>query len=140
MTSFLGQYACCKVIINLSPLQRKINSLNEMQQISGHFVIYKPVLVNRYGDLIAWGSPQFRYSKGFLKYFWIYVGIFARFIARSRVIAHPQLWFNLSQKTHWALGREISVVSGTGPIKLILQYLLTSQFSINKVSIEWIRI
>ena len=41
------------VIKNLSPLKREVDSLNEMEQISGQFVIYKPVLAIKYGNLIA---------------------------------------------------------------------------------------
>ena len=52
-TSFHGEYASCKVIINLSPLKRKVDSLNEMQQISGDFVIYRNDLAIKYGDFIV---------------------------------------------------------------------------------------
>ena len=41
------------VIKNLSPLKREVDSLKEMEQISGQFVIYKSVLAIKYGDLIA---------------------------------------------------------------------------------------
>ena len=72
-----------------------------MEQISGCFMIYKPVLAIKYGDFIAWGSLQLRYSNGFLKYLKNFVRIFARVIARSWVIL---LW----AKNPWALG-QISV-------------------------------
>ena len=87
--------------INLSPLKRTVNSLNEIEQISGQFMIYRPVLAIKYGDLIAWGSLEFRYSKGFLKYLKIYVDImiFTWLLSRSRVIARPLIWFNLSRRT-----------------------------------------
>ena len=64
--SFHGEYARCKVIKTYHPQKRKIHSLNEMQQTSGHFIIYKRVLDIKYGD---WGSLQFRYGGIFLKYF-----------------------------------------------------------------------
>ena len=44
------------VIKNLSPLKREVETSNEMEQmeqISGQFVIYKPVLAIKYGELIA---------------------------------------------------------------------------------------
>ena len=42
-----------EVIINLSPLKRNVNSLNEMEQISDLIVIYWSVLAIKYGYFIA---------------------------------------------------------------------------------------
>ena len=41
------------VIKNLSPLKREVDSLNEMEQIRGQFVVYKSVLAIKCGNLIA---------------------------------------------------------------------------------------
>ena len=39
--------------VKSSPIKSKVDSLNKMQQVSGHFVIYEPVLAIKYDNLVA---------------------------------------------------------------------------------------